>query len=244
MTEPSTRWKAPDFTKLATIWSRWMRDRWAAFRAAPGKLLWPVGVGVGLIAAVYYGLTAFLGGEESYAEFEAPAAPSSWLSETVRSGALIVLAVAMLAAFTWLLQWLRAQGLTPRLWTVLKVALALTPVSVWVLANLDGVYRPMQEPLRSYLLLIACPFVAGGLLVALDRRRALPLAMIATLGLAALFLGAGAIGQDLFEPVEHLRAALLALAPDQRMWWLALAASPVAIFALVSAVGDRPDEQA
>jgi hypothetical protein len=205
--------------------------------------LWPVGVGVGLIAAVYYGATTFFGGSESYEDPYEPGAPSGWLSELVRSGALIVLAVAMVAAATWLLQWLRAQGLAPRLWTALKLALAMTPASVWVLANLDGVYEPMQEPLRSYLLLIACPFIAGGLLVALDRRRAPGLALIAILGLAALFLGAGAIGQDLLEPVEHLRGALMSLAPDQRMWWLALAIAPVAIFALVSAVGDRPDEQ-
>ena len=238
MTEPSTRWKAPDLSKLR--WPAWLRGRWTAFRAAPGKVLWPVGVGAGLAAAAYFGLTAFLDGADSYGQ---DAEPSGWLQDLLRVGSSIVLVVAMAAALAWLLQWLSAQGLAPRLWTALKLALALTPLSVWVLADLDGVYQPMQAPLRSYLLLIACPFVAAGLLVALDRRRALGLAAIATLGIAALFLGAGAIGQDLFEPIEHLRAALLALAPDQRMWWLALAALPVAIFALVSAVGDRPDER-
>ncbi|MGH6950741.1 MAG: hypothetical protein ACREH4_07700, partial [Vitreimonas sp.] len=66
MTEPGTRWRAPDFKRLATRSSGWVRERWAAFMAAPGRVLWPVGVGVGLIAAVYYGLTAFFGGSESY----------------------------------------------------------------------------------------------------------------------------------------------------------------------------------
>jgi hypothetical protein len=67
--------------------------------------------------------------------------------------------------------------------------------------------------------------------------------VIAALAPVALFLAAGAVAENLLEPVEHLREALIARAPDQRMWWLALAALPIAIFALVAAVGDRPDEE-
>ena len=238
MTEPSTRWRAPDFSRLAIRWPGWMRNGWASFRAAPGRMLWPVAVGVGLITAAYFGLMALSDGGESYSGQD-----GGWLEDLLRVGSSIVLVAAMAAALTWLLRWLSAQGLAPRLWTALKLVLALTPLSVGVLADFDGLYQPMDEPLKSYLMLIAVPFVVAGLLAALDRRRAPGLAVIATLAPVALFLAAGAVAENLLEPVEHLREALLAREPDQRMWWLALAALPIAIFALVAAVGDRPDEQ-
>ena len=138
MTEPSTRWRAPDFSRFAIRWPGWLRNGWASFRAAPGKLLWPVAVGVGLITAAYFGLSALFDGGESYGGQD-----GGWLEDLLRVGSSIVLVAAMAAALTWLLQWLSAQGLAPRLWTALKLALALTPLSVWALADfaaaLDGV---------------------------------------------------------------------------------------------------------
>ena len=242
MAEPSSRWR-PDLSKLRL--PAWARERWSALSARSGRLMWPLGAAVGVLAAAYFGYTALWGGgEEEQSRSDAPSEFDGWLSELLRLGGYLVLAAALLAAFTWLLKWLSAQGLAPRLRTVLKLALALTPLSVWMLANLDWIYQPMEGPLRSYLLLIACPFVIGGLLVALDRRRAPGLAALAILALAGLFLGAGLLGRDLLEPIEYLRDALIAREPDQRMWWLALAILPAAIFAVVSAVGDRPDEQA
>lgn len=237
MTEPSTRWRAPNLSRFAIRWPGWLRNGWTSFRAAPGRMLWPVAVGVGLITAAYFGLTALFNGGDSYS------GDGGWLEDLLRIGSSIVLVAAMAAAFTWLLQWLSAQGLAPRLWTALKLALALTPLSVWALADFDGLYQPMDEPLKSYLMLIAVPFAIAGLLVAIDRRRALGLGVIAGLAPVALFLAAGAVAENLLEPVEHIREALIAREPDQRMWWLALAALPIAIFALVAAVGDRPDEQ-
>lgn len=254
MTEPGgslfSRVRLPKLPKLALRWPNWTGT---ASVAALGKLLWPIVIVAGVLAAGYFAATSnFVAGPPVPMSPIDPAATDSSDYQSVggasperrpgvlRAIGLVVLVLAALAALVWLLKWLSAQGLAPRLATASKLALALAPVAVWPLANLDGVYHPMREPLRSYLLLIACPFVATGVLVALDRRRAWWLGLIAVLVLAGLFVGAGAIGRGPLESVEHLRTAALTLSPDQRMWWLALAAMPVAVFALVSAIGDEP----
>jgi hypothetical protein len=229
-------------------------QRLRSFSAAPGKLLWPLAVGAGVLIAFYLGARALFGlGPDAIPNPSLePTGDASWVFPMaggmgdaswrgwLTKASFVVMALAMLAACAWFVDWMRTQRFAPRVATILKVLLALTPLSIGQIASLDGVYQPMQEPLQSYLLLIASPFAAAGVLVAFDRRRVWWLTPLALLSPAGLALGAGALGAGLDEAVQHLRGQLSTLAPDQRMWWLALAITPAAVFAAVATIADAP----
>ena len=241
------RLRLPAMPKFALRPPAWLGRFGAQLTASPGRALFSVAAVVGVLVAGYL-LTRPSGwfGPEPVVLLPAPddaisheAAPlelSIWLTPMAQ----VLGGLAMLAAAIWLVRWLLAQGLAPHIATGLKVLLALTPMAVWPLAGLDGVYRSMDGELRSYLLLAACPFVAASVLTVFDGRRAWWLALVAVSALAGLFVGAGFLGRGPMEPVDHLRGLLSALSPDERMWWLALALLPAAMLAVVAAVANRP----
>lgn len=241
------RLRLPSMPKLSLRPPAWLGRIGAQISASPGRALFLVAAVAGVLVAGYL-LTRPDGLFAQEPVFQMPASDQESSQEAAPlelSGWLLPMAqvlggLAMLAAAIWLVRWLLAQGLAPHIATGLKVLLALTPLAVWPLAGLDGVYRSMQGELRSYLLLAACPFVVASVLTVFDRRRASWLAFVAVLALAGLFVGAGLLGQGPMEPVEHLRGLLSALSPDERMWWLALALLPATVLAVVAAIANRP----
>lgn len=239
------RLRLPAMPKFSLRPPAWLGRIGARLAASPGRALFLVAAVAGVLVAGYL-LTrpnGLFGPEpvvllppQASSQEAAPLELSGWLTPMAQ----VLGGLAMLAAAIWLVRWLLAQGLAPHIATGLKVLLALTPLAVWPLAGLDGVYRSMQGELRSYLLLAACPFVAASVLTVFNGRRAWWLALVAVLALAGLFVGAGFLGQGPMEPVEHLRGLLSALSPDERMWWLALALLPATMLAVVAAVANRP----
>ncbi len=244
---PGIRLRLPAMPKFSFRPPAWLGRIVARISVSPGRALFSVAAVAGVFVAGYvltqpsglFGpepVVPLLPPESASSQPVAPPELSGWLA----SMAQVVGGLAMLAAAFWLVRWLLAQGLAPHIATGLKALFALTPLAVWPLAGLDGVYRPMDGELRSYLLLAACPFVAASMLTAFDRRRAWWLALVAVLALAGLFVGAGFLGRGPMEPVEHLRGLLSALSPDERMWWLALALLPATVLAVVAVIANRP----